>query len=269
MKRSIRMYLLYISLIALFTFVIVGMAVSYRIRLVEHDVAADIPLSIGHLSDIHIKNYTKAERFASAIAELNDLKPDIVVFTGDLFDTDQVDESHVAVAIEILGGIECAHKFAVLGNHDYDTLDKLDYVRQVLDETGFVLLVNEDIAITIADQSYHIIGLDDYRSGDASYDDILATTAEHDTNIVLSHEPDTFETVREYAVALMLSGHSHGGQVRIPAFGGIYNVPGAKVYRARQTVEQDHLLLVSFGLGESLIPIRMYNPRQVEFYRCS
>lgn len=250
-------------------FIIIGFGSSRNVKLNETTLEIGINTTIVHISDTHFRDEISLERYQQTIEDINNQAPQILLFTGDMFEIDDPSEDVVEQATEFFNSFQADYKFAVLGNHDYDTEMKRLLVQSILETTGFTVLVNQQDVITINDQIINIIGLDDLSFGDTDYQTVLETTQNYEYNLVLSHEPDTFDEVHPYSVQAMFSGHSHGGQIRVPWIGPIVKVPGATTYSERFYTKNNTQLRVSFGLGQSLINIRFYNPPQMEFYKCS
>ena len=167
-------------------------------------------IRIAQLSDIHLSCFTTVDQLMAAVTRVNGLQPDIVVLTGDYVGH----ESRFAVGlIEPLRLLE-PPAYAVYGNHDLWT-DR-DTVGAALAETPVTLLVNQN---SEAAPGLIIAGLDDAWSGHPRPHLALAGSPADYTNLVLCHEPDYLDTIRRenVPVALQLSGHSHGGQVRLPS----------------------------------------------------
>lgn len=165
---------------------------------------------IAQLSDIHLSRFTAVELLMAAVTRVNELRPDIVVLTGDYVGHEA---RFSAGLIEPLRMLE-PPAYAVYGNHDLWT-DR-DAVGAALAETPVTLLVNQSRE---AAPGLMIAGLDDAWSGHPRPHLALAGSPSDYTNLLLCHEPDYFDTIRgeKLPVALQLSGHSHGGQVRIPS----------------------------------------------------
>ena len=166
-------------------------------------------LRIAQLSDIHLSRFTTIEELMAAVTRVNRLQPDIVVLTGDFVGHEA---RYAAGLIEPLRTLE-PPAYAVYGNHDLWT-DR-DAVGAALTETPVTLLVNQGME---AAPGLIIAGLDDAWSGDPRPKLALAGSRSDYTNLLLCHEPDYVDTIRggDVPVALQLSGHSHGGQVRLP-----------------------------------------------------
>ncbi len=166
-------------------------------------------LRIAQLSDIHLSRFTTVELLMAAVTRVNELQPDIVGFAGDYVGH----ESRFAAGlIEPLRMLE-PPAYAVYGNHDLWT-DR-EAVGAALAETPVTLLVNQSRE---AAPGLIIAGLDDAWSGHPRPQLALAGSPVDYTRLLLCHEPDYFDTIRreKLPVALQLSGHSHGGQVRLP-----------------------------------------------------
>ncbi len=166
-------------------------------------------LRIAQLSDIHLSRFTAAEELMAAVTQVNRLQPDIVVLTGDYVGH----EARFATGlIEPLRLLE-PPAYAVYGNHDLWT-DR-EAVGAALAETPVALLVNQRRE---AAPGLIIAGLDDAWSGHPRPRLALDGVPSDYTNLLLCHEPDYIDTIQNenLPVALQLSGHSHGGQVRLP-----------------------------------------------------
>jgi len=268
MKQKKMIYFLSVIGIGV-VFVLVGVITSYRISLKQQDCDIDINITIGHVTDTHFRNNMDNQYYQNTIDELNALQPNMIIFTGDMFQEHDISESLIQKAKDFFNRFEAEYLYAVLGNHDYYSDTTLQIVTEILEEAGFTILINTNDVITINNQTVNVIGLDDLTFGNTDYQTILETSKDYEQTIVLSHEPDSFDDVHPYPVQVMFSGHSHGGQIRLPGIGSLVNVPGAKVYHDRTYLKNGTKLYISFGLGQSLINIRMYNPHHIEFYKCS
>jgi predicted MPP superfamily phosphohydrolase len=164
---------------------------------------------IAQLSDIHLSQFFSPERLGHAIDEVARLAPDWLVLTGD-FVSDHADDAEGLV--EPLRTLSMP-VFAVFGNHDYWSYKPT--VQRFLDEANVEILLNDASAIA---PGLWLAGVDDLWSGRPDLAAALRDVPSAATTVLLAHEPDFFDVVlRENApVALQLSGHSHGGQVRFP-----------------------------------------------------
>lgn len=167
-------------------------------------------LRIAQLSDIHLSQFTSQARLLDAVTRVNRLQPDLVVLTGDFVGRDA---AYATGLIDPLRRLE-APAFAVYGNHDLWS-DRAT-VGAALAETPVRLLVNESVE---AAAGLTIAGIDDAWSGDPRPEAALRDAPAGNTNLLLCHEPDYIDNIQAIGapIALQLSGHSHGGQVRLPS----------------------------------------------------
>lgn len=209
---------------------------------------------IAHFSDIHMGDGMTRERLLDVVEIINAAKPDLIVFTGDFvtyrapFDLDDL-----IVPLRALNAPD--GKIAVMGNHDYRAYRKL--IRRVIDDSGFIHLDNRVHTIRRGDSCLHIAGVESLLRRRARLDLVLKQLPRDGAAILLAHEPD-FANVAAATrrFALQLSGHSHGGQIRVPvltrfalpSFGQRY-VKG--LYRSGRM-----LLYVNRGLGMVGLPMR-------------
>ena len=230
-------------------------------------------LKIVHFSDLHYTRVITNTRVKELIDEINLLKPDIVVFTGDLIDTDSTpSDENKQKLINCLKSINSTYgKYAVVGNHDYD--NHLDLVKEIYNSSNFTLLVNNyDIIYNNNNDKIFIGGLDTVSFDLADIDSTMSYFIDNEDinyKIILVHEPDYTDTIisKYPSVNLILSGHSHGGQVRLPIVGGIINNSNAKKYNDEHYKINDTNLFVSYGIGVSRYNFRLFNRPSINFYR--
>lgn len=229
----------------------------------ETIVLSDLPaqaegLKIGFFSDVHVSNYFPPDTVLKKVCEkLTDEEPDIIFFTGDLFDSMVAFEGDKEEVTKLLSDLSAPYgKYAVYGNHDYQTGTYYEY-RRILEEAGFVLLKNEIASIDAL--GMNIIGLDESLLG---YGTMTVTQKVENKyfNVVLSHEPDVIDEA-DVNVDLMFSGHTHGGQVRIPFVGAVLLPRLGRTYvdgRHDVTIGDgsEAVLYVTSGIGMSKLPFR-------------
>lgn len=172
-------------------------------------------VKIVQFSDLHIKEDFTCENLEKIVRRINEQKPDIVVFTGDLYDNYAIYHDDKEI-IKQLSAIHAAYgKIAVWGNRDYGGGAARQYA-SIMEQAGFRLLKNETECITAEKQKKILFtGLDDSMLGNPYMPDFEKMN-DYDYAILLSHEPDIVENYADYAYNMVLSGHSHGGQVNIP-----------------------------------------------------
>ncbi|MBQ8218989.1 MAG: metallophosphoesterase [Bacilli bacterium] len=229
-------------------------------------------IKIVHFSDLHYNRAITLSKVKSVIKEINLINPDIVVFTGDLTDKDvTLTEDDYSDLIKVLSVINAKYgKYAILGNHDY--AHEEDEIIKVYNKSGFKYLENSyDIIYNKNNESIFIGGI-----GSVSYNkDNLDKTFEDikdnndlDYKIILVHEPDISDNItKDYEVNLILAGHSHNGQIRLPIIGALYTPPHSKKYYNNYYNLDGTNLYISSGIGVSSINYRLFNKPSINFYR--
>lgn len=195
------------------------------------------------LSDFHLHPYTQIDLIEDAVLIANDLSPDLVCLLGDYVFEDARSIQELAPALAELHAP--AGIFAILGNHDLWT--DADVVRSGLRSSGIPVLENEHVQLDLGGSSLILAGLEDGWSGEPDLERALSGVNPRHAVILMMHEPDFADTLcLDSRVSLQLSGHSHGGQVRVPGLGapflprygekydmGLYNVMGKWLYTTR------------------------------------
>ena len=228
-------------------------------------------LKIVHLSDIHYGSTINEKELNNIVDKINEIKPDIVVLTGDLiddrlsFDKDKI--------INCLSKIEAnLGKYAISGNHDLP-IDDYNYI---IKESGFTNLDNKyDLIYYKSNDPIVISGIgydgEDVGIKTEQFDKYISELKADDVkpiySILLIHEPDTVDNLDLNKYDLVLAGHSHGGQVRLPFIGAIYTPVGAKNYYDEYYKINNTDLYISSGLGTSMYKFRLFNKPSINFYR--
>jgi hypothetical protein len=217
-------------------------------------------LRIVQMSDFHLHPHTQIELIQQAVRQANELKPDLVVLTGDY--VQQGAESIYELA-PVLAGLQAKYGvYTILGNHDLWT--NIAVVRGGLQQAGLPVLVNEGLALAVGKATLYLAGLDDAWSGKPDLNAALHNRPEAGLTILLAHEPDFADLwSQDGRIALQLAGHSHGGQVRLPGLGapilprfgkkydqGLYQVGGMWLYTTR-------------GVGLGFVPVRFNCPPEI------
>jgi len=201
---------------------------------------------IVQLTDLHLQPYTQLELIQQAVALANSLNPDLVVLTGDyVFSTAEA----IFELAPALANLNPKHGIlAIVGNHDLWT--DLQVIKVGFREVGIPLLINTGHLITVGNDQLYIAGLDDGWSGRPDLGMALASAPAEVPVIVLMHEPDFVDIfAQDSRVSLQLSGHTHGGQVRLPGVGAIRLPSYGKRYDAGLYQVNDTWLYTSRGVG--------------------
>ena len=218
---------------------------------------------IAHLSDIHYASIGK-EKLDSVVEEVNIMRPDIIVFTGDLYDRfSNLPDDMKDKIVDSLSKLEAPYgKFAVSGNHDYEH----DGYQELIERCGFTYLQNESKLIyNNGNTPIELVGYPSIINGEPDYNIQLTDNYK----IALIHEGDVFDNIKDKNFNLVLAGHSHGGQVRLPLIGSIkFMLPEyGKKYSEEHYLVNDSEIYVSSGLGEAEYYIRAFNKPSFNFYR--
>jgi len=211
-------------------------------------------LTLVHISDIHIGSLGYRER--RAIDIINDARPDIIVLSGDL--VRGRDRAHDLETF--LGSLHARYgKFLVWGNHDYWDGVPDTWGPEVVQRAGFTLLRNSSRAIYYPGGKIVIAGLDDPITGHDNLRLAMTRVSRRDACILVSHTPEVVRSLGNWDIDLVLAGHTHGGQVRLPFVGALWVPFGTRDYlEGWFDVPPGVRLHVSRGLGWSWLPIRFF-----------
>ena len=242
----------------------------------EYEIVSDrIPeafagFRIAQVSDLH--NAEFGEGNEKLIELLSQTDPDMIVITGDLIDSRHTD---IEIALEFARqAMKLAPVYYVSGNHEARVHEYED-LKMGLAEAGVVILENQKVEITREGESISILGIDDpsfqedYLFGDAaSVTSSALSELQNESDgytILLAHRPELFETYVDSGVDLVFSGHAHGGQFRLPFVGGLVapNQGFFPEYDAGLFSEGSTTMIVSRGVGNSIIPIRFNNRQEI------
>lgn len=229
--------------------------------------------TIIQFSDTHLGPDYTIDQLQSLVDRMNLLKPDMVVFTGDLFDNyAEYGSKNRKLAQKVLAKIEAPlGKYAVYGNHDRGGGGSRVY-KEYMEEAGFMVLVNEVHTITSANgERLTITGLDDFLLGIPMIERTLQSLRPQDLNLLLVHEPDVADRFTDYPIDLQLSGHSHGGQVSIPFLKPLITTSlGNKYIEGLYSLEgkiRPLTLYVNRGIGTTRLPIRLFEKPELTVIR--
>lgn len=227
-------------------------------------------LRIVQISDIHYAEYTEPFFVRWVVDEVNRLKPDVVVITGDFISFAPAGRKtainfayHCA---DILRGIQCPRRFAVMGNHD--CIVNCAAVTEAVTTAGIPVLNNSAVPLERDGKRLWIAGLSDPLNGDPRLDLAIpkASTKDGEPVILLAHEPDYVRHVLPYGVDFMLSGHTHGGQVRIPFLPPMF----LPKWGTKHVEGLFHLgktqLYVNRGIGAVGLPFRFRCPPEITLF---
>ncbi|WP_080874897.1 metallophosphoesterase [Oceanobacillus timonensis] len=211
---------------------------------------------IVQFSDTHLGFHYTLEQLETLISKINDLEPDLILFTGDLVDEPNNYDWNNKL-IQLLKNLNAPNgKFWIYGNHDHGGYGT-DILYETFEAADFTLLQNSATRIQQGDASFILAGLDDAMLGNPDIGKSIEERANSDFTILLAHEPDLADAVKEYPVDIQISGHSHGGQVRLPFIGHLYTPAYAEKYvQGKYTISDRLTLYVNRGIGTTRLPYR-------------
>jgi len=226
--------------------------------------------TIVHVSDLHNKEFGPQQE--DIVEKVKSISPDIIVITGDLVDRRKY---NLEVAMDFVEkASEVAPVYFVSGNHEAWS-GKYDLIKSRLTAAGVIVLDNEKTELIKGNSSIRILGLSDpdfltseYLNGTDTSEmeaQLCGWSAGNDFNILLSHRPELFDLYSENGMDLVFSGHAHGGQFGIPGIGGLVAPDQGffpKYYGGRYS-NFSTCMFVSRGLGNSIIPIRLFNRPEI------
>ena len=213
---------------------------------------------IVHLSDFHLYPHTQIEFIERVVAITNSRKPDLIALTGDYVSGHKTRNSEAIFELApVLSRLDAKHGvFTVLGNHDHMTSKQV--VIAGLKESGLPVLINDGVTLSRGQQVLYLAGLDDGRRGHPDLSKALEKRPGHVPTILLFHEPDFADTYSSNGtISLQLSGHSHGGQIRLPGIGALALPRYGQKYDQGLYRVQDMWLYTTRGIGVTGPPIRI------------
>lgn len=243
----------------------------YKYNVKSEDIPSEFDnFRIVQISDLH--NAEFGENNEKLLLMLKQADADIIAITGDMIDSRNTD---IDVAISFAQkAVNIAPVYYVNGNHESRVLGEYEKLKQGLTDTGVTILENSSADITIGDETISLIGINDPTFRMDIVDDTMEQNIAHQLvnvipdndnyKVLLAHRPEYFDI---YAgnVDLVLSGHAHGGQFRIPFIGGLV-APGQGFfpeYYEGSHIKENTEMIVSRGIGNSIIPFRINNKPEI------
>jgi uncharacterized protein len=222
---------------------------------------------IAQITDIHFGPYMDQELLGRGVGLAQEFQPDVVTLTGDFVShplgrrNGPAGARHAEPCAEVFARWKGVPMLAVLGNHDHWNDAKI--VAGTLAERGIRVLRNGSQAMEREGQRLWIAGIDDLLDGAPDLRQTLAGIPENEATLLMAHEPDFADHAARFPVDLQLSGHSHGGQVRIPGIGPLILPPLAHKYHTGLNRVGRLQVYTSWGLGVINPPVRLNCPPEV------
>ncbi len=230
-------------------------------------------LKVVHLSDLHFGDFINEEKLKKVVSRVNQLKPDIIVFTGDLIENELSEDEQKLLGTSLNKLNARLGKYAIRGNHDMD----YDYWEDIIDIGGFQNLEEQlELVYDQKKQPILIYGMSSNLKEKKSpisklnnfYKEIEDNPSLENTfKILLMHEPDYVDDFNSEDFDLILAGHSHRGQIRLPILGPLLLPKGSIKYYDEFYQLGDTKLYISSGIGNSHVNLRLFNRPSFNFYR--
>jgi predicted MPP superfamily phosphohydrolase len=223
---------------------------------------------IVQFSDTHLGHNYSLEQLEKLVEKMNELNPDIIFFTGDLIDAPN-EYNRVEEIVPVLKKLDAPDgKYAIYGNHDHGGYGS-DIYKNVMTRSEFRLLKNEHHHIEAEnDERIAVAGVDDILLGHPDMTKTFEHIYEDEFVIFMAHEPDIAAKLEEFPIDIQLSGHSHGGQVKIPFLGPLYTPPGAEIYYEGfyELFPRKMQLYVNRGIGTTRMPFRFLSAPELTVF---
>lgn len=224
-------------------------------------------MKIAQFNDTHIGFNYSLDQLKKHISVIQSYSPDLIIFTGDLLHQPNQFQKKSEV-ISLLALLEAPlGKFAVYGNHDHGGFGTTIY-STIMKNAGFTVLQNESAVIQLGGDHIYLSGIDEPMLGTPSLTKIEHTAKKDSFHIFLSHVPDLAVQIKDFD--LFLSGHSHGGQIRLPIIGPLVLPPFANHYNSGEYARGfgDHvsIIYVNRGLGTTGVPLRFMAIPEITFF---
>ena len=225
---------------------------------------------IAHISDLHNTEFGKTD--GKLINLLKEAKPNLIAITGDMLDTRrdgfEYDVEFVKQAVNI------APCFFVTGNHEGKSPNYAALKKELID-AGVAIIDDEKIDVKRSGETITLLGINDplfktdgFSGNSRTITEQRLTSLSIDKssyNVLLSHRPEMLDLYEKYGLDVVLCGHAHGGQFRIPFVGGLFapNQGAFPKYDSGLYTKNGTNMIVSRGVGKSIIPFRINNPPEI------
>lgn len=222
---------------------------------------------IALLSDFHYDPIFSIHPIQSAVEMVNRVRPDLALLTGDFVTSPLFGDRSRGLAdaepcAQLLEKLQSSHGlWAVMGNHD--AIVSAPQVTAALRSVGVSVLANAAVPIEHNGGRFWLAGVADVLQNTADLHSALRPVPSDESVILMAHEPDYADYVAAYPVDLQLSGHSHGGQIRLPLAPPLYLPPLGSKYFAGLYSIRDLTLYTNVGLGTINLPVRLNCPPEV------
>ncbi|HVW66535.1 MAG TPA: metallophosphoesterase [Candidatus Peribacteraceae bacterium] len=245
-----------------------------RISLNTKSIQKSLPaMRIAVIGDLHVGPYKQSSFVEKIARNVNALDPDLIFIVGDFLFDHTSDIFHLDPLRELTSRYGT---FGIIGNHDsgrhlrrgkhFVTRDRSDEVSAYLQERGVAMLRNKSHRLDINGTALRVAGIDDIWMSSSDLDAALNGIANDEPTILLSHNPDVILDERSHHASLIISGHTHGGQIRLPFVGSLYPLPdrlGRAYDQGIFHISDRTTLAITHGIGETQTRARLFCPPEI------
>lgn len=265
--RGRKMYMMFIPLIAVLLLILyiyfdLNFTKVQYIDIGSEKLQGNDMFKILQISDFHDSKSTII--WNRILTPVKKLEPDAIVLTGDIIDTYTRNLNNINKFVEEIVEIN-PNVYFVSGNHEWNCGYNIRLI-QGLKIRGVTVLNNTNRVIRINDTEINLCGIDDYYTKSYNMDSAFNKTNRRNFTILLSHAPDIIFKYKDIPADLILSGHTHGGQIRLPFIGALA-APGQGLFpkynKGLYKLDSGTLLYIDSGVGTSVLPIRFCNRSQI------
>jgi len=229
------------------------------VQQINHELAVlppgAAPIRIGFISDIHIGPTTPPATIEAGFELLRKAAPDVLLLGGDYVFQD-VNTRKARTLAKHVDSVPARTKLAVLGNHDL--WDRHELIEDELRKSGVGVLVNESVTLPPPFDHVTVVGLDDPWTGTPDPQRAFSSCPDHTTRVVLCHAPEVLPLVCDRDVAVVMCGHTHGGQISTPSRPLFVHGHVGKKHWAGLHQRDGTTLCVSRGIGGIEVPMRLF-----------
>lgn len=221
-------------------------------------------LKIVHFSDIQYGQTTNIKDLKKLVKNINKLKPDVVIFTGDLFNKNiKAPNKEINNIEKELSRIEATlYKYAISGDSD---LSNYNTYKDIMEKSEFIFLNNSnELLFYKSEKPIKIVGISDLKEIETAFKE---EKAEQSFTIALLHEPDNIDFLNDYRTDMVFAGHSLGGQIKLPFLGGLIRKNGSEKYIDEYYKLNNTEFYISSGVGTENIKFRTFNKPSINLYR--
>ncbi|WP_163581222.1 metallophosphoesterase [Gracilibacillus saliphilus] len=233
-----------------------------KLEIATSKLDKDQSFTMLQFTDLHNKQF--GDNNKKLLDEIEQVDADVIVITGDLIDRKTNDLQFVLDFADKLTMIN-SNVYFVTGNHEWENPLRESFIQGLADK-GVHLLDNQNRVIKLEGGSFQLVGVGDPSTNHDDMEPAMLGLNKEDVTILLSHAPDLSRSKYPEAIDLVLSGHTHGGQIRLPIIGAVV-APGQgffpKYDQGLFDLNKRQQLYIDSGLGTSVIDVRMFNQSQM------